>query len=194
MGFKPRKTSFRKQKRLYVVSTEGAQTEPTYLGLFTPGRDGEFRLRIIGNPKHESAPVHVVQRLFDFEKANKPGTNTEYWALIDRDSWDETALSEANRMVRTRDNFHLAMSNPCFELWLYLHLRENKMFADRRDCLRSLGEIWPEYKKSGYDPGYVRDGIADAIRRAKDLEEDAPGGEPWPTGQGTHVYRLIEKF
>jgi len=60
---KTRRSAFKKTKRLFVVATEGAETEPIYFQEFHPGRDGGFRLRILGNPKHKSRPVEVVQRI-----------------------------------------------------------------------------------------------------------------------------------
>ena len=195
MGIKQRRTiRFRKTKRLYVIATEGAETEPTYFRLFHPGRDGDFRIKMLGNPGHKSAPGEVVGRLIDFQRRRQPGANTEYWAVIDRDSWEESALSEAFDRISGRSGYHLALSNPCFEFWLYLHLRDNRPFSDRSDCQRALGEIWEEYRKSGYDPTPLRDGIDVAIERARALAEEANPSEVWPLTQGTHVYKLVEKL
>jgi len=189
-----RPVRFRKRKRLYVIATEGAKTEPTYLRLFTPGRDGEFRLRLLGNPGHKSAPGEVVERLLDFEARTQPGQNTEYWALIDRDSWEESAISEANALVKGTPRFHLALSNPCFEFWLYLHFSDSRPFLGSDECRRALQKVWKDYRKSGFDPAPLVDGIPDAIRRARELAATAAESEPWPAMQGTHVYRLVEKL
>jgi hypothetical protein len=188
------RTRFRKNKRLYIVSTEGSETEPTYFGQFKPNREARFRLKIVGNPNNKSAPKDVVQRLLEFERRERPGPNTEYWAVIDRDAWEESAINDAYEIISSRKNYYLALSNPCFELWLYLHLRDNRPFTGREDCQRALKGIWSEYEKSGYDTAYLAGGVSDAVRRAKSLAEEVPTEEPWPMRQGTHVYKLIEKL
>jgi hypothetical protein len=88
-----RRVGFKKTKRLYVISTEGAETEPIYFQEFRPSRDSTFRLRILGNPAHKSQPVEVVQRLLDYERRERPGANTEYWAIIDRNDWSDSESS-----------------------------------------------------------------------------------------------------
>jgi len=195
MGVKRRrKTGFRKTKRLFVVSTEGAETEPTYLSLFAPGREGNFRLKVLGNPAHKTKPTEVVGRLIAFEKKEKPGPNTEYWALIDRDAWTEEELAEAFAMVKERKNYFIALSNPCFEFWLFLHHRNPEEFHDRHYCQQRLQEIWPEYDKAAFDPQELASSVDIAIERASLIADNAPAEESWPQKQGTHVFRLIEKL
>ncbi len=189
---KTRRSAFKKTKRLFVVATEGAETEPISFQEFHPGRDGGFRLKILGNPKHKSRPVEVVQRLMEYERRERPGPDTEYWAIIDRDVWPEPELQEAWNLVTAREGYHLAMSNPCFELWLWLHLRPNRLFSDRHECQRALAREWPDYAKSNYDAAVLMPFVADAVARASGLEEEP--GEPWPAAQGTRVYRLVEKL
>jgi hypothetical protein len=58
---------------------------------------------------------------------------------------------EVSREIAKRENYHLALSNPCFELWLWLHLKLNRPFFDRHDCQRSLYREWPEFIKDDYD-------------------------------------------
>lgn len=189
-----RKTGFLNTKRLYVISTEGSQTEPIYFTLFRPKREDEFRMKMLGNPRHKTSPLEVVDRLVQFEKREKPGPNTEYWAVIDRDSWSEETLRETNSIIRDKPNYHLALSNPCFEMWLYLHFRDNRCFSNRHDCQKQLKNIFPEYEKSNYDTQKLLPGILNAIQRAEALAGDASPDEPWPTKQGTHVFKLIEKL
>jgi len=186
-----RQVGFKKTKRLYVISTEGAETEPIYFQEFRPGRDAHFRLKILGNPNHKSNPVDVVQRLLAYERRERPGPNTEYWAIIDRDAWQEADLRSAYDLARERKDYHVAMSNPCFELWLWLHRRENREFADRHDCQRSLECEWPGYSKNNYDAGALLPLARQACDRAENL---AVHGQLWPHCQGTDVFRLVRIF
>lgn len=87
-----RRSGFKKTKRLFVVASEGAETERIYFLPFKPGRDGGFRLKVLPNPNHKSRPRDVLQRLIDYERRKLEGPNTEYWAVIDRDAWSAAEL------------------------------------------------------------------------------------------------------
>ncbi len=192
--FRPARGTGRKRtKPLYVIAAEGRVTERIYFESFEPGRNGGFRIDWVSNPKDRSHPLEVVKRLIQAERDRRGvETRAEYWAVIDRDSWDEADLSKAWAQIKERGNFHLALSRPCFELWLYLHLRENRPFCDRQECVRVLTEVCPTYEKSRYDPALFLGGLADAIRRARSLDERPE--EAWPSQQGSRVYRLAEKL
>ena len=187
-----RRAAFKKTKRLFVIATEGAETEPICFQEFHPGRDGAFRLKILGNPNHKSRPTEVVQRLIAYEKRERPGKDTEYWAVIDRDAWTEQELRSAWDLIAARENYHLALSNPCFELWLWLHLHPNRPFFDRHDCQRALQREWPEYTKSGYDASALMPHVPAAISRATELEE-LPYTH-WPQQQGSRVHELVSRL
>jgi len=186
-----RRVAFKKTKRLYVISTEGADTEPIYFQEFRPSRDGPFRLKILGNPNHKAHPVEVIQRLIEYERRERPGANTEYWAVIDRNSWAETDLRSAYELANSRADFHIAMSNPCFELWLWLHLRPNRPFFDRHDCQRKLEREWFQFSKSAYPAAELIPHIAAACDRAKEITEPVDG---LLRSQGTQVFELVRRL
>jgi len=186
-----RRAGFKRTKRLFVLSTEGAETEPIYFQEFRPGRDSLFRLKILGNPSHKSHPLEVVRRLLEYERRERPGRNTEYWAIIDRDTWAESDLRVAYDLANSRANFHIAMSHPCFELWLWLHLRSNRPFIDRHDCQRQLEREWLQFSKSAYPAAELMPLVSTACRRAEEIT--APVGELLDA-QGTQVFELVRKL
>lgn len=190
-----RRSAFKKTKRLLVIASEGHESEPLYFSAFHPGRDGHFRLKVLDNPRHKTSPCKVVERLLDYEKQYRPGADTEYWAVVDRDVWSEQELREVCVQINARRNFQLVLSNPCFELWLWLHLYPNRPFADRHDCSRSLQREWTGFRgKSDYDVTALltAERLEEACRRAREL--DAEPQAPWPREQGTRVYRLVERL
>lgn len=186
-----RRVGFKKTKRLYVISTEGAETEPIYFQEFRPSRDSTFRLKILGNPTHKSHPVDVVQRLFDYERHERPGANTEYWAIIDRNAWPLADLSAAYELTHHRPRFHIAMSYPCFEFWLWLHIRPNRSFNDRRDCERQLEREWLQFSKNAYPAGELMPNVATACDRAEEVTARVDG---ILASQGTQVFVLVRKL
>lgn len=188
-----RTTGKRRTKKLFVIATEGRNTERIYFEAFNPGRTGSFRIALVANPTNRSSPVDVVKRLLKAEKERKGvETRVEYWAVIDRDSRPEDQLEKAWSRIESKQNFHLAVSDPCFELWLYLHLQENRPFANQGDCLKALEEVHPHYDKSRYEMNAFKPNVDIAISRAKAL--DTQPCHRWPDQQGTRVYRLVENF
>lgn len=186
-----RRVGFKKTKRLYVVSTEGAETEPIYFQEFRPSRDSVFRLKILGNPAHKSAPIEVVQRLLEYERRERPGRNTEYWAIIDRNAWSDADLRGAYKLQDGRPHFYIAMSHPCFELWLWLHLRPNRPFNDRHDCQRRLEREWLQFSKGAYPAAELLPHVVTACSRAEEITEPFSGVLQ---SQGTQVFELVRRL
>jgi hypothetical protein len=93
--------------------------------------------------------------------------------------------------------YFLAISNPCFELWLWLHFEDvpNQPEARRRELYENNDRLLKSLVATQRRP-YASDFeicapyMNDAIQRARAL--DASPQDRWPQGLGTHVYRLVE--
>ena len=83
------------------------------------------------------------------------------------------------------------MSNPCFELWLWLHLRPNRPFTDRHDCQRSLEREWPAFSKNDYPAAELMPLTRSACERAEGITGITAD---WLRAQGTEVFRLVRKL
>lgn len=188
-----RRSGFRETNRFVVVSMEGAKTEPRYFELFRTPRDHPVQYKPVPNSNHKSKPSEVFQRL-DREFRNYKRGKDDGWLVIDRDVWEETDLNDVCRKARDK-GYQVALSNPCFELWLYLHLRDNTTFTDRHACQSRLSSVLGNYapgNKGAYDLEELRRSIPEAIRRAAAL--DSSPVTPWPTHQCTRVYRLVQSL
>lgn len=186
-----RRREFRRTKKVYALAMEGAATEPLYFAQLKPPRDAAINLVQINNPNHKSKPADVLKRLDAWAKKNGLRSTDEGWILIDRDNWLEADL-DAVCATATAQGYHVAMSNPCFELWLWLHLHDNRPFVNRHVCQRNLGAVLVGYEKGAYDAESLVASADKAIERAKKL--DANPHLPWPKTQCTRVYRLVEKL
>jgi hypothetical protein len=105
---------------------------------------------------------------------------------------------EALRVGRTA-GFEVAISNPCFELWLLLHHEEVSPDADLDNCASvesSLRARLGSYNKTNILPGqFPLDLVETAIRRARALEKSPDSSTALlPLPIGTRVYRLLEKI
>src|SRR5262249_49920866 len=132
----------------------------------------------------------------------------EYWAVFDVDHHRHEELS-TNAALAERHGYHLAGSNPCFELWLLLHLTgevsgiepstENRRAP--QICEQRLHELLQAgdprargYSKNDIGAGRfaVPERVEAACARARALMPPDP--EPWPSRVGTHVHALIERL
>lgn len=125
-------------------------------------------------------------------KANREGDdNLAYdsvWCVFDID--EHPRVGEAMEMARDND-ICLAISNPCFELWLLLHFRDNPG-AQIRDRMKTmLIKHVPEYDKhvdyAAYSAGYGQ-----AVTRASRMDQDAEEVHEPRRNPTTGVYRLTE--
>jgi hypothetical protein len=178
-----------------VIAAEGKETEPRYFEAFATPREAETQIKIVPNPKDESKPKEVLARLKRFFNRNySKALGDEAWMVIDRDDFPEEELHAVYREAK-KTGFKVLMSNPCFELWLYLHLRDHCLFTDRHDCQRKLAAVLPGYSpdsKANYAIEPLMENLAQAIERAR--AQDTKPHQPWPTEQVTCVYKLVERL
>jgi hypothetical protein len=188
---------FRDPKPRILVVSEGKITEPEYLrGFANACRNPRVDIEIA--PEH-GVPRTVVEVARDRKKeamedaARERDDNLAYdsvWGVFDVD--EHPRLGEAKEMARDND-IRLAVSNPCVELWLLLHFRDNPGMQDRARVKAMLAEHVAGYDKhvdyTSYSAGYSQ-----AVRRAKRMDEDAAEANEPGRNPTTGVYELTESI
>ncbi|MBL6617078.1 MAG: RloB domain-containing protein [Reyranella sp.] len=131
----------------FVLFCEGKNTEPDYfrcLGKIV--KDALIAVEIVGasgTPKTiatkavERKKQQLRQRRDSFEK------NDRVWAIFDR---DEHPFYEEAIALCEREGVDVGRSNPCFELWLILHIQDYDKACDRHEVQDYLGKIHAPYK------------------------------------------------
>ena len=175
--FNSRRSRFLAPKKFFIVATEGEKTEKIYLDEFKPPRGAMIQLTVIENKQHKTKPIACLERLKRYATKNFLGPEDELWLMIDRDSWNEAELDEVATEIAENPQFHLALSNPCFELWLYLHLADNKPFDHRDKLPPALAKILGRYDKAGYDE-YKGTGQLSVSTSSPQPTSPAPKGRP----------------
>lgn len=194
---------------LCVIATEGAQTEPAYFNELKLRRLINLsRVQLVPLPTPhcgESAgghdgpdPAHVLDRLIKYEEVNRLLDGDQRWLVLDLDHHRAGPHRRNLHQVvheAKRRGYHVAISNPCFEVWLLLHFPAQEvhtlapepkaMKAALRQIRESLGA---HFDASLYDRGAMDAAIARG--QALDSDPDAP----WPPPCGTRVYRLISSL
>lgn len=188
------------QKKILIIC-EGRNTEPEYIKDFA--RDRKHPLVECESIPGVGVPKSIVDRAIlgkrELEKqARKSGNsfdkNYEVWCVSDMD--DHPGVSQ--EIQRAKDNgLYFALSNPCVELWGYLHYRQNDAPRSRHEMQKLLAQEMPGYDhdkgaKFNYDD--MKERYVEAVKRAKELrtrreEEDIPKGNP-----STDMFELMESI
>lgn len=189
-GLVPRPQFFR-DAQIFVIAVEGEQTEKQYFALFESSR---VHVEILtAGPSNLSAPKHILERLVKFEEQYDLGPEDERWLVADVDRQRGQFLDEVTQIARD-SGYNLAISNPCFELWLLLHFREaDPADTDCQSIIERLRQHTGGHNKArinleGYTPATIRAAISRA--RALDGERESR----WPSFPGTHVFQVAEKL
>ena len=198
--------------RIIVVASEGKDTERIYLhALANEFSNPRVHVHILERNEDEqnnSSPEHVLKQLNDYKGQYALEADDELWLVIDKDRWTEAMLSRV-AAVCVQDNFmHMALSNPCFELWLLLHLVDVELLThEEQELLRKnrrkskntdpylkirLRQEIGSYHESSYDTQIFMTNINAAIERARALDKNT--ADRWPQTLGTRVYLLVESI
>lgn len=190
-----RRQPSRERKPKILIVCEGKLTEPQYFeGFKRACRNALVDIEIASG---QGVPMTLVEesksRMEKAEDAAKreKDDNLAYdsvWCVFDVD--EHPHIPEASERARVW-GIDLAISNPCFELWLLLHFKDHPGMKDRKQVKRLLQKHVPGYDKSVKYATYS-DGYSIAVTRAAQLAKIAedvgtPGHNPT-----TGVYRLTE--
>jgi hypothetical protein len=156
------------------------------------GQSRRVQVKILETTEGYSAPAHVLQRLRDFRETYDLGPEDQLCLVIDKDRWPAGQLGEVAAQSRA-GGFLLAVSRPCFEVWLLLHFTDLPEDHQRKTCRhfkQLLKSVVPAYDGTHLDPMVFAERLDSAMKRARELDT-APDAR-WPNTCGTRVHRVIE--
>ena len=192
-----RREPFRAPKPLILVVTEGEATEPEYLkGFARAATNPRVRIEVrggVGVPKTivESAKEH--KREAEKRARREKDENLlfdEVWCVFDID--EHPNIPDAKQMARD-NGIKLAISNPCIEIWLWLHFADQPGALHRHALQSRMKKHIPNYDKhveySDYAAGYD-----EAVERASRLDENAEADDDEGRNPTTGVWRLTESI
>jgi hypothetical protein len=110
---------------LVVIASEDRYAVRQYFDFFESTR---IQFRVLETQDGKSAPEHVFSRLDDYIAEFEIQEDDTFWLVCDCDHWIEpTHIGNLTRTLTAcrQKGIRLAMSNPCFDLWLYLHFAEH---------------------------------------------------------------------
>lgn len=186
---------FRDAKRRILVVCEGS-TEKEYVDGFVTSLRNPL---VVAVEAHGEAgvPMTVVGEAKRRKQMNAAQAISEndsniafdsIWVMFDIDEHPQVE----NAKVMARDNgISTAVSNPCIELWLYLHFADSPGMQDRHKVLRLLKSHLPHFDKHVQFKDFV-EGVSAARSRARRLDEQAELDDDAGRNPTTNVWQLLE--
>ena len=196
--------------RLIVIASEGKDTERIYFKAlakeYTNPRVHVHILERSESEQNNSSPEHVLKQLNNYKEQYALEADDELWLVVDKDRWTEAMLSRVATECAQDDYMHMALSNPCIEFWLLLHLvdvlllthEEQLQWLENRRKSRNadpylkvrLRQEMGSYHESAYDAQMLIANVETAIEQARALDKNP--ADRWPQTLGTRVYLLAE--
>jgi hypothetical protein len=136
-----RRVAIRSPRKTLVVFCEGKRTEPEYLDALKrqPSVRDIAAVDIRVETDHGgSVPRTLVSMAIDARSRaiDEEGEIDEFWCVFDVE-WPRNHPDLKDAIEQARQNcIHLAVSNPCFEIWLILHFQDQSAWLDNDDARR----------------------------------------------------------
>lgn len=183
--------------RVIRVLTEGAVTEPSYLSLWVrKNRNVKIDFKESG-----MAPLTLVHHAQKHQEAShrskRRGLGSDFdeiWCVFDVDEHPHLnqAIQEADDL-----GINVALSNPCFELWLVLHEEDQTAFVERSDIQRRAKELKLVTKKALHNDSHKKllAGYPAAKQRAEGLNiKHELDGSPVNHNPSSQVWKLVDQL
>lgn len=176
--------------QLFLVICEGERREFQYFNYFD-GVSRRLKIIAIPNDSGQSAPKHLQMNAEETVQKYDDGGIYELWVVMDVDNWKQKDLHDMQSFCKAKNNWSIAISNPCFEVWLYFHFEKTLPIIERLNQCKTWKKVVDKLGNSGFDSVYHPTLLATAIQNAKSNYE---GEGYFPKVGSTQVFRLGEKI
>jgi hypothetical protein len=154
-------------------------------------------------------PDAVLEELNKFKQKYKLNSTDELWLVIDFDRWGDQKISRIARLC-SQKGYYFAVSRPCFEFWLLLHVKSITDYQPRELIELEKNQKYPQakskrtrvdyellqmlgkYNKSNIDIDAFLPYVKFAITQAQNLNSSSQ--DRWPQTLGSDVYRLAQSI
>jgi hypothetical protein len=174
--------------RTFVIIAEG-QREDAYFQYFN-GKSTRFKIIPVERNENASVPKHFLNRLEQLKDSEVwiPKEQDVIWFVLDIDMWKRAEIDALINYCKNDASLHIAISNPCFEVWLLYHILDN--LEDMGTNLKH--ELHLKTEGTGYNPNDFCPLIEHAITNAK--QKDTNNNHLYPNVKETKVYLLAEQL
>jgi hypothetical protein len=185
------RTACVRDANMIVIASEDKYAVRQYFDFF---QSTKIQFRVLETDDGKSAPQHVMARLDAFMKEYEFGNGDEFWVVCDCDHWIESGhihnLTAVVQQCRQK-GIMVALSNPCFELWLLLHFAEFPQ-DDQVTCseiaMRIRNAVGAYDKNKVYALPINNKNVHLAVQRSR----NQPAGNVIPVRPHTAVHQIIQ--
>ncbi|MFN3487480.1 MAG: RloB family protein [Emticicia sp.] len=180
-----REAPSREAKSLYIFC-EGKEREYEYFKYFE-GIDSRINVEIHKlSPNDDNSPKGLFELAENSFSGDKPKftlqENDEIWIVLDTDpdksNSREEQINQIKADCKVKDNWFVAESNPCFEVWLFFHKNEKLKKFELDEICKSWKQKVNESYGGGFDsrkhPIYIEEAIKNAEENFKQNENGRP--------------------
>ncbi len=170
-----RRSGFRQPKKTLVVFCEGKRTEPEYLDALKrlPEVHNVAAVDVRVETSHGGAvPLTLVNLAIEARNRyqGNEGEIDEYWCVFDVEWPRNHPNLEAARTLAKANQIEVAISNPCFEIWLAFHFTDCSAWMDN-DAARRLRRNLDGQADKGLSADTYMPKRSEAVRRALSMEQ-----------------------
>lgn len=193
---KKRHSNYLAQKKMFLVVSEGRNSEQEYFGQILGDIVSE-RVYVKCLPaQNGTSPNKILDRLRGYREAIR--ATDEMWGVADRDRWTQEQrdklLAWADASARPYKG--VVINSPMFELWLLLHFQDVAAEDSAGSILKALNQWLPDYGKQegrllDCAPAFSLKAIRAAVARAKQM---CPDGQPRIDRACTNAWVLVERI
>lgn len=176
---------------LIIIACEGEKTEAEYLS-FSCFQNSRVKLCIVPSKDGKSAPPYVQENLENEAAKYDLKSGDQLWIVMDTDRWIfETQIKPFINLRIKKLPVRLAVSNPCFELFLFLHFDSLPAYPvkDSKVMEKMLRNKIGQYSKSNLKKEVYAPNIQKAIKEADKTKYRT---NSLPLNPGTDVGKLIK--
>jgi hypothetical protein len=175
--------------RLFIIACDDTYAPKQYFQFFRLPR---VQVHVFASENGACGASHVLDRLLSVNCEE----DDERWLLLDTDHYTNGAhVKEFMKVIRDarRKGIYVALSKPCFEIWLLLHHVNGESvstLANAKAAERALRKELGRYDKRHLKPeDYPILSIPTACNEAERLDATVAGGNI-PQGNTSRVYML----
>lgn len=188
-----RDTDSLRDDRLFIVACDDTYAPKQYFNFFRLPR---VQVCVIETPEDENRchAIDVLQRLEDIEHEEED----ERWMLLDTDHYvNGPHIKAFSRIIKEakEKGISVALSKPCFELWLLLHHVDKDAVTELDNAKaveKSLRDWLGEYNKTSLKREHFPvETVVKAYLQARNLDKTVKGGVI-PQTNTSRVFRLWE--
>ncbi|MDM1346734.1 RloB family protein [Myroides marinus] len=183
--------------RLFAIGCEGGKREPDYFEVFEH-LSSRIKVDIIGKvnnldgkivePETKSSPEWVLERVKNYMSEHNLDEEDQIWFVLDIDRWSPNSLKAIEQICRDIPNLNVVFSDPCFEVWLYLHQKQNFIGIENVSCSDLKEKVGALYKGGYCSLLFIQD-VEQACKNAKAIDNS---DSTRPNKNETKVYQLVE--